>query len=366
MINQAKKIKFSLLFILGSLIFTSWTGSRFVLAQTTNRVGLVVQFDENTVVTQCVEFSEASITGYQVLERSGLSIEAEFSPQGAAICKIENQGCPADNCLLCDFPNYWAYWHLNQGSWFYSPIGASNYDVHDGDVEGWRWGVGGTPSEAPSFDEICVATEPPTATFTATPTNTQTPTHTATSAPTATKRPNRTRAPNTATPRPTATSNSAGPTVISSPTFTPAPPSPTRPLPSRTASRTLVLDTAPSTSTLIPTPNGMLSQTPTASETVITQPKSDKLESALSPTPEKRKPKPTATPTGWRGFSKAAGTPVAQAIAPTTASVQMEYEPERNITKFALLAGGAIGYIAFMTLFGGLGLALIVLVIKRR
>jgi hypothetical protein len=145
-------------------------------AQADNRAALIVRFDDETVVTRCIHFTEAQISGYEVLARSGLEVVADFSGMGAAICKIGNTGCPADNCF-CDAPsNYWSYWHLSDEIWTYAQAGATHYQVGDGAVEGWSWG----PAEPPPvvlFEEVCTPpTNTPTATSTATPMPTSSPT----------------------------------------------------------------------------------------------------------------------------------------------------------------------------------------------
>jgi hypothetical protein len=162
-----------------------------VHAQSPNRVGLVVRFGDGSSITRCVEFSEPQISGYDVLMRSGLSVVAAyFSGEGTAICAIEDIGCPVESCLTCATPNYWSYWHLVNGAWIYSQVGASGYNVHNGDVEGWSWGAGNPPPVVP-FDQICI----PPATDTPTPLP-----------PTATPLPTATPPPPTATPLPTDTS----------------------------------------------------------------------------------------------------------------------------------------------------------------
>lgn len=183
-----------------------------------SRVGLVVRFGDGSVFTKCVEFDEDQISGLEVLLRSGLNVIYQQSGLGAAVCKIEDDGCdyPSEPCF-CRCPGgpncvYWSYWHLKGGEWQYSPAGASGYFVRDGDVEGWAWGPGtaGSGPEPPviAFDTICAP--PPTATPTQTPTPTAPPTHTPTPSPTP-----------TATPSPT-----VEPTETPLPTDTPLPPTP--------------------------------------------------------------------------------------------------------------------------------------------
>ena len=131
-------------------------------AQSPHQVGLVVRFGDGTTITRCVQFSEAEISSYDVLTRSGLNVVASFDfGMGAAICAIEGTGCPVESCLTCDQPRYWSYWHMVNGDWVYANVGSSAYKIHDGDMEGWSWGTGTQPPLIP-FDQICAPS--PTAT----------------------------------------------------------------------------------------------------------------------------------------------------------------------------------------------------------
>lgn len=151
-------------------------------AQSPNKVGLVVQFGDSTVFTDCIEFTEAEITGEDVLDRSGLSVVKDLSyGLGAAICKIENDGCnhPQEHCFCqCQGAEcqYWGYYHLDQqdNAWVYSGMGASWHSVQPGDVEGWSWRAGeadGSDVEPPllTFEELCAPPTPPEVDFTADP-----------------------------------------------------------------------------------------------------------------------------------------------------------------------------------------------------
>lgn len=138
-----------------------------------NRAGLVVDLGDGQVVTQCLSFSEAEISGVDLLTRSGLPFEVDVQGGiGAAVCSINGVGCAASDCF-CACPGgadcvYWSYWHLFDGTWTYSAAGAGNYMVRHGDVDGWVWGPGSVSSAVPplstSFDAICPAVVEPTAT----------------------------------------------------------------------------------------------------------------------------------------------------------------------------------------------------------
>ncbi len=175
--------------------------------------GLVIDFgDGQPPQTHCVTFTEASISGYDLLTRAGVAFEAAFDNTGVAICAIDGVGCPEDRCLTCQIPLYWSYWHWDGDAWTYANVGASMYQVTDGAVEGWIWGAGNASPAVVPLEQICdmsVATDTPTATVTPTPTSTSTsqpPTSTPTTVPpTLTWTPTATPIPPTATWTPTAT-----------------------------------------------------------------------------------------------------------------------------------------------------------------
>ncbi len=235
-----------------------------------HHAGLVVDFGDGTVITRCVGFDEATISGYELLQRSGLALEVAVSGPGAAVCSIEGTGCPASDCF-CHFPpDYWSYWHLDGESWRYSDVGASGYAVEDGAVDGWIWGDASAPPQVIPFEAICAP--PPTPTPTATPTPTSTPTATAPPTP----------------PPPTATSTPTAPPPTSTPlpptaTATPLPPTSTPIPPTATPTPTPLPPTA------TPTPTPTSTPTPTATPTATSTP-------TASPTATLR-PSPTCTPT---------------------------------------------------------------------
>lgn len=97
----------------------------------------------------CVHFVEASISGLEALQRADATpVVQTFGGIGGAVCALCGRGCDAGStCLTCQAPNYWAYFRAPAGSsgYTYSRAGADATRVHDGDVEGWRWGTGAPP-----------------------------------------------------------------------------------------------------------------------------------------------------------------------------------------------------------------------------
>ncbi len=150
---------------LALLLAILWAGGAG--AQEPNHAGLVV-VHEDGVIQKCVAFSEEYISGYDVLERSGLAlIPMAGGALGISICSIDHHGCnyPAEDCFCrCQGTPcvYWSYWHLVNGEWQYSSLGAASYRVRNGDVEGWVWGKGeyARPGQQPPvvrFEDICNA-----------------------------------------------------------------------------------------------------------------------------------------------------------------------------------------------------------------
>ena len=122
-----------------------------------NRAGVVVQFDGGGHISLCVPFAEETISGLELLQRSGLNIAND----GGAVCRIESQGCdfPVEPCFCqCDLSTpgcrFWAYSIRVAGRWRSSGAGASQRRVADGDIDGWRW-PGGPPAVEPTIDELC-------------------------------------------------------------------------------------------------------------------------------------------------------------------------------------------------------------------
>jgi hypothetical protein len=178
-----------------------------VFADEPNQTGLVVQLEDELVVTRCISFNEDELTGADLLTRSGLNVVLDpASSMGITVCQIEGVGCshPAEPCFCQCMGGsecaYWNYFYRDHGEleWIYSALGAALRKVRHGSVEAWVWGDGHTPpDDTLTFEAICAAptaeptqtSEPPTpvpATATAGPTVEEVPTQLPTTAPTTT------------------------------------------------------------------------------------------------------------------------------------------------------------------------------------
>jgi len=139
-------------------------GTAPAAAQQNAQAGLVIVHGDGSVTTQCVSFAEESITGADLLVRSGVDLAMEASGMGVTICRLDGEGCdyPQAPCFCqCEGTPcmYWSYWRLAGDEWTYSTQGAANTRVRAGDVDGWRWGAGTVDhAEAPpavAFDALC-------------------------------------------------------------------------------------------------------------------------------------------------------------------------------------------------------------------
>ncbi len=112
---------------------------------------LVVVDTGSTTYRQVVTFTEDSVTGLHALELAGATpVVYSYSGQGGAVCRLFGVGRDSGpGCLGgADGDNrYWAYFRAPSGtsSFTYSRAGAGSVQVHDGDVEGWKFGTGQAP-----------------------------------------------------------------------------------------------------------------------------------------------------------------------------------------------------------------------------
>lgn len=155
--------------IVGLLVFILIWPVTAVHAQQDGRAGLVIVGEDGEAQTTCVALPEGEMSGFDLLNRSGLDVTVDVSGAGTAVCAIEGTGCPANDCF-CACPGgsdctYWSYWLATGDEWQYARAGASQVRVKDGDIQGWTWGAGSlTDATQPpmiAFDEICAETGEP-------------------------------------------------------------------------------------------------------------------------------------------------------------------------------------------------------------
>ena len=125
------------------------------------RAGLVVVHGDGSVASACVAFAEETISSADLLRRAGLEVVLTgYGGLGYGVCAIGGEGCAAGQDCFCRCRGnpcaYWVSSHRSpDGSWAISGVGASAWQVHDGDVDGWVWGDGSTAPPIVPFAGVC-------------------------------------------------------------------------------------------------------------------------------------------------------------------------------------------------------------------
>ncbi len=134
--------------------------------QEPNHASLVVVYPDGRVETLCVQFDEETISGVELLRRSGLSVVfAGSGGFGEGVCRIGETGCSDPGNCFCQCSGgdcaYWSYFALNNdGELRYQNTGASQRTLRDGDVDVWVWGSGRAPPAGVESAERCASEEP--------------------------------------------------------------------------------------------------------------------------------------------------------------------------------------------------------------
>ena len=182
-----------------------------------HHAALVVEHGDGSTTSRCVAFAGASISGEELLNRSGLAWSSQtFGGFGDAVCALDGEPAHYADCPGKD--RYWAvFFAPGGGAWQLTSVGISSLTVHDGDAEGFRFvPSSGTPAAPPSAAGVCVAPAPrqSVAGATATPASfaaSAVPSSSATSSAAATVSASATDSPATASPAPTATPRTPAP-----------------------------------------------------------------------------------------------------------------------------------------------------------
>ena len=108
-----------------------------------NQAGLVINHLDGARTIRVVDFYGETLTGFQLIQQSGLDLVAAHYSFGPAVCAIDGEGHPSGNCFG-DFsvgdPS-WALHNLNANDeWVSSAVGVGDSIVFGGDVQGWLFG----------------------------------------------------------------------------------------------------------------------------------------------------------------------------------------------------------------------------------
>ena len=127
-------------------------------ASTVHRATVVVDTGQG-VFTRTITFESETVTGIHALELAGAQpVVWSYAAQGGAVCRLFGVGRDSGpGCLGGEGGDarYWAYHRAVSGAtkFTYSQVGAGVTTVRDGDIEGWKFGLGSAP--------VLPATQPP-------------------------------------------------------------------------------------------------------------------------------------------------------------------------------------------------------------
>jgi hypothetical protein len=130
-----------------ALLLAMFGGTTNAMAADLSYAGVVVRHDDGRMSYAYVGFKETSITGVELLKRTGLEIvTAAFGGLGEGVCSIDEHGCPVTECRMrvCQGPGendpFWQYFRQSAlGEWKPVALGASSTMVRNGDIDGWSW-----------------------------------------------------------------------------------------------------------------------------------------------------------------------------------------------------------------------------------
>lgn len=121
----------------------------------TGRAGVVVDYGGGNRDIRLVEFPGETLTGLQLLEKSGLETVLSKTSFGTAICGIGGVGQPADDCFGDPLGRFWGFNILQKdGSWSFSEVGVDKAIFRDGDVAGFHFAAFGESQPPVDPDEI--------------------------------------------------------------------------------------------------------------------------------------------------------------------------------------------------------------------
>ena len=119
------------------------------VCEITSRAGLVIDHTDGTRRIVVVEFPGQTVTSYELLVKSGLSLVASESVWGIGICAIDGEGQPGDDCFGDPDGRFWSFSILDENDqWSSAPTGADAVLVQDGDVNGFFYTIWGVPHPA--------------------------------------------------------------------------------------------------------------------------------------------------------------------------------------------------------------------------
>ena len=109
---------------------------------------VVVQHLSGAWIEGCVGFSETSIDGQTLMDRSGIEYKAQSVTSGKVVCHVDREPSQFTECFPQNRP-YWALFFEANGHWSAAPGGFTDVHLKDREAMGWHYVQAGDPSPSP-------------------------------------------------------------------------------------------------------------------------------------------------------------------------------------------------------------------------
>jgi hypothetical protein len=109
---------------------------------------VVVQHLSGATVQKCVGFTEDTIDGPALMDKSGIEYQAQTFSFGKAVCQLDKEPAQFSSCFPQNQP-YWALFIETGGAWASATNGYTDVKLHDKEALGWHYIKATDPSPAP-------------------------------------------------------------------------------------------------------------------------------------------------------------------------------------------------------------------------
>lgn len=121
----------------------------------TSIAAVVVDHSDGSRKVVHIEFTGETVTGTQLLQKSGLDVITNESSFGTALCSLDGEGQPGSDCFGDALGRYWGFNLLTESNeWAYSEVGIGEAIIRDGDITGFIFAGYGTEQPPITHDEV--------------------------------------------------------------------------------------------------------------------------------------------------------------------------------------------------------------------
>lgn len=121
----------------------------------TSTAAIVVDHSDGSRKVVHVEFAGETVTGTQLLQKSGLTSAISASSFGDALCSLDGEGQPESDCFGDALGRFWGFNLLTESDeWTFSEVGIGEAIIRDGDVTGFIFAEFGVAQPPITHHEI--------------------------------------------------------------------------------------------------------------------------------------------------------------------------------------------------------------------